>query len=52
MTKRLRLAFRAGRVPLLIALVLTLAACETHGSVSGGGSDNGGAGRVRIGWPF
>ena len=42
-------------MPLLaVALLLALSACETpHGSVSGGaGSDSGGGGRVRIGWPF
>jgi len=39
---------------LAIALLLSLAACETpHGSVAGGTSgDSGGAGRIRVGWPF
>lgn len=45
--------FRATlRILSLLTLVLSLAACETHGSVSGGGSDNGGGGRVKIGLPF
>jgi hypothetical protein len=30
----------------------SLAACGTHGSVQGGGGDNGGRARVRIGIPF
>jgi hypothetical protein len=39
---------------LAIALLLSLAACKApHGSVAGGASgDSGGAGRIRIGWPF
>jgi hypothetical protein len=36
----------------LLTLVLSLAACEARGSVSGGGTDNGGGGRVKIGVPF
>jgi hypothetical protein len=49
-----RRVVRSGRAPLIMAaLLLSLAACETpHGSVAGGGSDNGGAGRIKIGWPF
>jgi hypothetical protein len=42
-------------LPLLaLALLLSLAACETpHGSVAGGASgDSGGAGRIKLGWPF
>jgi hypothetical protein len=42
-------------LPLLaIALLLSLAACETpHGSVAGGaGSDSGGAGHISMGFPF
>lgn len=42
-------------LPLLaVALLLSLAACETpHGSVAGGASaDSGGAGRISLGWPF
>jgi len=41
--------------PLLaLALLLSLAGCETpRGSLSGGGgSDSGGGGHIRIGWPF
>ena len=39
---------------LALALVLSLMACETpHGSVAGGASgDSGGAGRIKLGWPF
>jgi hypothetical protein len=39
---------------LALALLLPLAACETpHGSVAGGASgDSGGAGRIKLGWPF
>lgn len=40
------------RVFSLLALVLTLAACEAHGSVAGGATENGGGGRVKIGLPF
>jgi hypothetical protein len=43
-------------LPLLaaIAVLLSLAACETpHSSVAGGTSAaSGGAGRIKIGWPF
>ncbi|HXE27231.1 MAG TPA: hypothetical protein VN656_01890 [Stellaceae bacterium] len=42
-------------VPFLaLTLLLSLTACETpHGSVAGGASgDSGGAGRIKIGWPF
>jgi hypothetical protein len=42
-------------MPLLaVGLLLSLASCETpHGSAAGGASaDSGGAGRIKIGWPF
>jgi hypothetical protein len=49
MARRLRAALRTLS---LLTLVLSLAACEAHGSVAGGGTDNGGGGRVKIGLPF
>jgi hypothetical protein len=49
----LRTAARVSRKPLLFAaLVLWLAACDTHGSVAGGGSSDGGGGHIKIDWPF
>jgi hypothetical protein len=42
-------------MPLLaVALLLSLASCETpHGSIAGGTSgDSGGAGHISLGWPF
>ena len=46
-------AFRYfGRLLTALALVLSLAACESHGSVAGGGTDNGGGGRVKLDLPF
>jgi hypothetical protein len=46
---------RLACLPLLaVVLLLSLTACETpHGSAAGGASaDSGGAGRIKIGWPF
>ena len=40
------------RALTLLALVLSLAACEAHGSVAGGATENGGGVRVKIGLPF
>jgi hypothetical protein len=49
-----RLARASSLQLLAIVLLLSLAACETpHGSAAGGTSgDSGGAGRIKIGWPF
>jgi hypothetical protein len=48
-----RRAPRLGRAMLAALLIAaSLAACGTHGSVQGGGGDNGGRARVRIGIPF
>jgi len=49
-----RFARLACLASLALALLLSLAACETpHGSVAGGASgDSGGGGRIKIGWPF
>jgi hypothetical protein len=54
MLERALALIRSSRAPLIAALlVLALAGCESRTSVQGSaGSDSGGAGRIKIGWPF
>ncbi len=40
------------QLAILAILLLICAGCDTNGAVQGGGTNNGGYGRVKIGVPF
>lgn len=40
------------RLAVLTLILATLAGCGTGGSAQGGASENGGGGRIKIGFPF